>query len=64
MASVSGKKLKRVSLTIEEKLNACEMVRNKVTKLMEKFNIGESTLNSLCRKEESLKKTLSSRKKM
>ena len=58
MASVSGKKRKHVILTIEQKLKACEMVRNKVPKsmVMEKFNIGKSTLNDICRKEESFKK--------
>ena len=65
MASVSGKKRKHVILTIEEKLKACEMVRNKVPKfmVMEKFNIGKSTLNDICRKEESLK-SLRPRKKI
>ena len=57
MSSVSGRKRKHVILTIEEKLQACEMVRKKVPKsiVMAKFNIGKSTLNDICRKEESFK---------
>ena len=50
-------KRKRVVLTIEDKLKVCEMVRQNVPKpiIMDKFDIGKSTLIQTCQKEESFK---------
>ena len=40
-------KRKRVVLTIEQKLEVCQMVRDNVARkvIMDKFNLGRSTLN-------------------
>ena len=55
MIEASGK-LKRVVLTIEDKLNICKLVKQKVSKTitMSNYNIGKSTYNDICRKEADL----------
>ena len=51
-------KRSRVVLSIEGKLNVCEMFRSKLPKtdIMLKYSIGKSTLSDIIRKEESLNK--------
>ena len=59
MASSSkGKaKRKRIVLSDGDKLKICEMVRKKIpkTEIMLKYNIGKSTVNDICKSQETLK---------
>ena len=54
----SGIKRKRVVLSIADKLEVCKLVKNKVPKsfIMDKFKIGKSTINDICRKEDEFVK--------
>lgn len=49
-------KRKRVVLTIEQKLEVCQMVRDNVARkvIMDKFNLGRSTLSDIVKNEASL----------
>ena len=55
--SKSNVKLKRTVLSVEEKLNVCDMVRKKIpkTEVLLKYNTGKSTVNDICKSEERLK---------
>ena len=50
-------KRKRTVLSVEDKLNVCDIVRKKIrkTEVMLKYNIGKSTVNDICKSEERLK---------
>ncbi|CAK8676591.1 unnamed protein product [Clavelina lepadiformis] len=50
-------KRKRIVLFVEYKLKVCDIVRKKIpkTEIMLKYNIGKSTVNDICKSEESLK---------
>ena len=55
--SKSNVKRKRTVLSVEDKLNVCDMMRKKIfkTEIMLKYNIGKSTVNDICKSEERLK---------
>ena len=50
-------KRKRTVLSVDDKLKVCDMIPRKISKtdIMLKYNIGKSTVNDICKSEESLK---------
>ena len=53
----SYSKRKRIVLSIDEKLEICEMKRNNIPAktIIERFGVGRTTINDICRKENILK---------
>ena len=51
-------KRKRIVLSIDEKLEICEMKRNNISAktIIERFGVGRTTINDICRKENILKR--------
>ena len=51
-------KRKRIVLSIDEKLEICEMKRNNISAktIIERFGVGRTTINDICRKENVLKR--------
>ena len=56
--SSNASKRKRVLITIDDKLKICEMSRQGVSKkvIMDRYNIGKSTLYDMLKNEEKFKK--------
>ena len=49
-------KRKRIVLSVDDKIKICEMVRKKIPKseIMLKYNIDKSTVNDICKSQETL----------
>ena len=54
--AVSGKKRKRVVLTIKEKLKICDLVKNgrSLTSIAAEFNVGKSTIHNMVKNKAKL----------